>query len=180
MEKNAFKKNVFIIGFALIVSAMLTMVYAQTVFALESITQVEPAAQSQDQIAQNPVPADIYVKLNEKFDLLLNQKAIVSGENLSITLDKTVITQCPPGIYCMVIKPYLYFTATKQPTGSETGEFFFPFHANNDGTYKIELKEGKYLIKRNTNSMIGSYSKIVEIKADQTTALDIEIDTGIR
>lgn len=66
---------------------------------------------------------------------------------------------------------------------SEPGEkniYRSPFHANNDGTYKIELPEGKYLIKRNTNSMIGSYSKIVEIKAGQTTTLNIDIDTGIR
>ncbi|MCR4335589.1 MAG: carboxypeptidase-like regulatory domain-containing protein, partial [archaeon] len=52
------------------------------------------------------------------------------------------------------------------------------FHGDKNGNYLIELPEGTYEIMNNL--AISGYVKTVEIKAGQTTGLDISLDTGIR
>lgn len=51
-----------------------------------------------------------------------------------------------------------------------------------DGSYRIELKTGEYLVDINHIGM--DFSKdlpvLIEIKADQSVHLEIDIDTGIR
>ncbi|MBE0688270.1 MAG: hypothetical protein IH585_19935 [Anaerolineaceae bacterium] len=51
-----------------------------------------------------------------------------------------------------------------------------------DGSYRIELKTGEYLVDINHIGM--DFSKdlpvLIEIKANQSVYLDIDIDTGIR
>ena len=52
------------------------------------------------------------------------------------------------------------------------------FVGDKDGNYSLELRAGTYIIRQNSVSQMPS--KVVEVKENQVTTLDFEIDTGIR
>ncbi|AJF60535.1 MAG: hypothetical protein QT03_C0001G1049 [archaeon GW2011_AR10] len=52
------------------------------------------------------------------------------------------------------------------------------FHGDKDGNYKIELESGTYQVMY--EGTISKFNETVEIKPNETTRLDISIDTGIR
>jgi len=52
------------------------------------------------------------------------------------------------------------------------------FHGGTEGNYRIELAAGSYVVRQETG--LSRFSETVEINANETTRLDIDIDTGIR
>ncbi len=58
--------------------------------------------------------------------------------------------------------------------GSKAGAFV----ADADGNYSLRLRIGEYEVKQSTG--LQKYSKKIRIESGKTTALDIDIDTGIR
>ncbi len=61
---------------------------------------------------------------------------------------------------------------------SSSLEKFATFQGDKDGNYRIELPEGNYELAQETG--LSRYQQEFVIKAGEATALDIDIDTGIR
>ena len=82
----------------------------------------------------------------------------------------------PPDPNCMptaeTYKAYPFGVYTD--LGSKAGEFA----ADADGNYSVRLRIGEYEVRQ--ASGIQKYSKKIKIESGKTSALDIELDTGIR
>ena len=70
------------------------------------------------------------------------------------------------------------YAAYKIGVFSVTGEKITEFNGDRYGNYKVELPEGRYRL--NQLGGLLKYSAEIEIVANETRRVDIDIDTGIR
>ncbi len=89
---------------------------------------------------------------------------------------------CPVERPDMPCKPSPETYAARKILVFKQGSRIAAVDINSDGFYHIELEEGTYTVDINKTGIDRSSElpKQVEIKAGQTTKLDISIDTGIR
>ena len=85
----------------------------------------------------------------------------------------------PPDPNCLPTEQtYLAYPLSVYSNADGINAKVLEFHGNNNGNYEIELPAGIYEIKLEKG--LRNFSKTAEIKANETTNLDISIDTGIR
>ncbi len=106
-----------------------------------------------------------------------NQKGFLQGK---ISIGPVCpVEKNPPDPNCLATEQtYLAYPLSVYSTVGGISTKVLEFHGDKNGFYRIELPAGFYEIKLEKG--LRNFSKNVEIKANETTILDIEIDTGIR